>query len=177
MKKIIEYLACGNLRIEDSMVRVRVSKFSDITDKIFPFLDKHSVEGVKYFDYLDVQRVAELIKSKAHLTPEGLVQIRLIKEGMNKGRGLVSNDLTNIRGGGNPASFLPSSLGLSSVKKSLIWCSNNLKSHERVGPHNLNIISLIIGSLLSNSYLEKRSQGVGVRIVFIKHSNNVEYLM
>lgn len=55
--------------------------------------------------------------------------------------------------------------------------SMKLKSIERIGPHNLNIISLIIGSLLSNSYLEKRSQGVGVRIVFIKHSNNVEYLM
>lgn len=52
-----------------------------------------------------------------------------------------------------------------------------LKSIERVGPHNWNIISLISGSLLSSSYLEKRSQGVGVRIVFVKYSNNVEYLM
>lgn len=32
-------------------------------------------------------------------------------------------------------------------------------------------------SLLSSSYLEKRSQGIGVRIVFVKYSNNVEYLM
>ena len=47
----------------------------------------------------------------------------------------------------------------------------------RIGPHNLNIISLIVGSLLSYSYLEKRSSGLGVRIVFIKYSNNVEYLI
>ncbi len=44
------------------------------------------------------------------------------------------------------------------------------------GPHNLNIISLIVGSLLSNSYLEKRESG-SIRVVFIKYSNNVEYLI
>lgn len=53
--------------------------------------------------------------------------------------------------------------------------SNKLKSSQRIGPHNVNVISLIIGSLLSNSYLEKR--GYGIRIVFIKCNNNVEYLM
>jgi hypothetical protein len=55
--------------------------------------------------------------------------------------------------------------------------SRKLKSIERIGPHNLNIISLIVGSLLSSSYLEKRPHGLGVRIIFIKYSNNVEYLM
>lgn len=36
-----------------------------------------------------------------------------------------------------------------------------------------------MGSLLSSSYLEKRSHesGASVRIVFIKYSNNVEYIM
>jgi len=66
-------------------------------------------------------------------------------------------------------------LMISAQKRSFF--SMKFKSIERVGPHNLNIISLIIGSLLSISYLEKRSQGVGVRIVFVKYSNNVEYLM
>jgi len=51
---------------------------------------------------------------------------------------------------------------------------NKLKSFQ--GPHNINIISLIIGSLLSSSYLEKRDNG-SIRIIFIKYSNNVEYLM
>ena len=55
--------------------------------------------------------------------------------------------------------------------------SRKLKSINRVGPHNLDVISLIVGSLLSNSYLEKRENGLGVRIIFIKYSNNVEYLM
>lgn len=67
---------------------------------------------------------------------------------------------------------------ISHVQKRSFW-SNRLKSGERIGPHNLNIISLIVGSLLSSSYLEKRSHesGGGVRIIFIKYGNNVEYIM
>ncbi len=42
-------------------------------------------------------------------------------------------------------------------------------------PYNLDAISLIIGSLLSNSYMEKH--GLGYRIIFIKWSRSVEYLM
>lgn len=103
MKTIMEYLSCGNLRIESSMIRLRVSKFSDITDKIIPLLDKHSVEGIKYSDYLDFKRGAELIKSKAHLTPEGLAKIRTIKEGMNKGR-----DFIELTSDTNPDSYLVS---------------------------------------------------------------------
>lgn len=60
-------------------------------------------------------------------------------------------------------------------KNKRFFFSKQLKSTERIGPHNQKIISLIIGSLLSNSYIEKREQGV--RIIFMKCSNNVEYLM
>jgi len=41
--------------------------------------------------------------------------------------------------------------------------------------NNVNDTSLIIGSLLGNSYLEKNEKGV--RIIFIKCSENIEYLM
>jgi hypothetical protein len=41
------------------------------------------IEGIKREDYEDWLRVAELIKSKAHLTEEGLDKIREIKSGMN----------------------------------------------------------------------------------------------
>ena len=50
-------------------------------------------------------------------------------------------------------------------------------SVERIGPHNLNIISIIIGSLLGDGHLEKRAQGLGTRIKFEQSSDNVEYLM
>ena len=42
--------------------------------------------GVKSKDFYDFKRAAELMKNGAHLTPEGLEEIRLIKMGMNRGR-------------------------------------------------------------------------------------------
>jgi len=39
-----------------------------------------------FIDYLDFKRVAELMKTKDHLTTLGLKKIKEIKEGMNKGR-------------------------------------------------------------------------------------------
>lgn len=50
-------------------------------------------------------------------------------------------------------------------------------SSKRIGPHNIDIISLIIGSTLGDSHLEKRTNGVGTRIVFEQSNKNVEYLM
>ena len=39
-------------------------------------------------------------------------------------------------------------------------------SVERIGPHNLDIISMLIGSLLGDGHLEKRKKGVGTRFKF-----------
>jgi hypothetical protein len=52
-----------------------------------------------------------------------------------------------------------------------------LTSKERIGPHNIDIISMVIGSSLSDTHLEKRKNGIGTRIIFEQSSNNVEYLM
>jgi hypothetical protein len=41
---------------------------------------------VKSKDFEDWVKVAEIISSKAHLTKEGLEQIRAIKNGMNRNR-------------------------------------------------------------------------------------------
>jgi ubiquinol-cytochrome c reductase cytochrome b subunit len=49
------------------------------------------------------------------------------------------------------------------------------KSGQRVGPHNLDVISLLFGSLLGDSSGEKRANGT--RIVLQQESSNVEYLM
>ncbi len=51
------------------------------------------------------------------------------------------------------------------------------KKIKRVGPHNIDIISLIIGSTLGNTHLEKRKGGLGTRVVFEQSNKNVEYLM
>jgi hypothetical protein len=104
---------------------------------------------------------------------------------------------TSERAAGSLAKTLP---GLRSAQRraSLIYClvytgTNNLSSHINSSEHPRSktslayslktkdvshqneVLSLIIGSLLSNSYTEKH--GLGFRIVFIKCSRNVEYLM
>jgi hypothetical protein len=52
-----------------------------------------------------------------------------------------------------------------------------IKSTERIGPHSLDVISLIVGSILGNSHLEKSKTRLGTRIIFVQCNNNVEYLM
>lgn len=60
-----------------------VRKFADISDKILPFFKEHEIRGIKREDFEDWARVAELIKSKAHLTEDGVKKVRVIKSGMN----------------------------------------------------------------------------------------------
>jgi hypothetical protein len=55
-------------------------------EKIIPFFDKYPLKGSKAKDFADFKKVAEIIRSKAHLTAAGLEQIRIFKAGMNKGR-------------------------------------------------------------------------------------------
>jgi len=50
-------------------------------------------------------------------------------------------------------------------------------SLKRIGPHNKDIISIIIGSVLGDSRLEKRVGGIGTRVIFEQSNKNVEYLM
>jgi hypothetical protein len=67
-------------------VRFDVTRYSDLTEKIIPFFDKYPICGDKAKDFEDFKKVALLIQSKAHLTEEGLEQIRRIKSEMNRGR-------------------------------------------------------------------------------------------
>lgn len=67
-------------------VDFRVTAFSDITNKIIPFLCEYPVLGKKSGDFKDFCVIAELMKHKKHLTEEGLKQILSIKAGMNTGR-------------------------------------------------------------------------------------------
>lgn len=88
LKSFETYLGCGSLtkRKGNFVVDYCVEKFSDLTDKIIPFFKQYPITGVKSADFNDICKVAELMKVKAHLTEEGLNQIRKIQEGMNRGR-------------------------------------------------------------------------------------------
>lgn len=86
MEKIKEYFNCGQLQKNNETIQYTVSNFLDLNEKILPFFNKYLIKGVKYNDFLDWSKAAELIKNKVHLTAEGLSQIKRIKEGMNKKR-------------------------------------------------------------------------------------------
>lgn len=58
----------------------------------------------------------------------------------------------------------------------LIFHTNRkIPSINRIGPHNFDIIQVLIGSLIGDRHIEKR--GNGIRIKFEQTNRNVEYLM
>lgn len=54
---------------------------------------------------------------------------------------------------------------------------SRLKGIYRIGPHNMDVISIIFGSLLGDAHAEKRLKGLGTRISFFQESSHVEYLL
>jgi len=60
-----------------------VQRLSDIVKIIIPFFDKYRLEGVKLKDYEDFKAASILMDKKAHLTKEGLEELRQIKNKMN----------------------------------------------------------------------------------------------
>jgi ubiquinol-cytochrome c reductase cytochrome b subunit len=64
----------------------------------------------------------------------------------------------------------------------LIYLNNQpkvrkLKSINRIRLHNKDVISIIFGSLLGNTYCEKKSYGIGTRFNFYQEASHVKYLM
>ena len=136
INKLVNNLGCGQVykAQEDSVVRLTVVKFYDIIDKIIPFFDEYLILGVKSLDYVDFCRIALLIKEKKHLTAEGLEQIRIIKSGMNTGRN-YNNPISGITNS-------PNILQIQQQKRS--FHSKVLRSCDRIGSHNKDVLSIII---------------------------------
>ena len=86
MKSFIDYLNCGNINKNFTWIDYTVVKYEDLVLKIIPFFDKYKIVGVKLQEYLAFKKVADLMRTKDHLTILGLEQIKEIKEGMNKER-------------------------------------------------------------------------------------------
>ena len=83
IKSLIKYFDCGYVVRKGAAFDFKVTKFSDISDKIIPFFQKFPILGVKALDFEDWCKVAQMIKDKKHLTQEGLEEIKKIKAGMN----------------------------------------------------------------------------------------------
>jgi hypothetical protein len=95
LKDIVTYLNYGRYykspRRDEGQYLVTV--FSDINDKLIPLLNEYPLLGTKKDDYLDFVQIAELIKSKAHLTNDGLERIKLIQSNMNRKRTTIKEDV------------------------------------------------------------------------------------
>lgn len=88
MESIIKYLNCGRVRDRKSIPAVDylVNRYTDIHNKIIPFLIKYPLNSVKQKDFKDFCLVANLMGKLEHLSVEGVKKIKKIKEGMNSKR-------------------------------------------------------------------------------------------
>jgi len=93
MKMLISTLGCGRLELalKQSAVYYVVTKYQDIIEKLIPLFDIYPIKGVKGLDYSDFKKIVFLMKDKAHLTEQGLMEIQSIKLNMNKFRKLAKN--------------------------------------------------------------------------------------
>lgn len=84
-----QIFGCGSFNIveKSGIVSFSVRNLSGITDKIIPFFEEYNIQGVKAKDFNDFKEASILMKSKLHLTKEGLDKILLIKSRMNFNRG------------------------------------------------------------------------------------------
>ena len=88
LKLLINYFNCGGFYSNENQEigNYIVSNLSDISEKIVPFFEKYPISGIKSLDFLDFKKVAEIVKTKGHLTPEGFKTIENINSKMNHRR-------------------------------------------------------------------------------------------
>lgn len=88
MESFIPYFNCGKIKKDTrhSVLYFTVSNFTHLIERIIPFFQEHKILGVKFLDYEDWCKAAEIIKTKAHLTTEGINELRKLQEGMNSKR-------------------------------------------------------------------------------------------
>jgi len=69
------------------------------------------------------------------------------------------------------------SLTVPKISKRFFHIEGKINSNKRIGPHNVDILQVIIGSLLGDGHLEKRNKSIGTRLIIEQTNKNVEYLM
>jgi hypothetical protein len=86
LELIVKYLACGTVRKPNSResAELVITKSMDINQKLIPFLSKYTLSGVKLLDFERFKKASLLIENKMHLTSEGIVLIKAIKDAMYK---------------------------------------------------------------------------------------------
>jgi len=80
-----QLFGCGSHSVVDKsgIAIFKVRNIPDLTKKIIPFFEEYKIQGIKAKEFKDFKEASILIKSKLHLTKEGLEKILLIKLRMN----------------------------------------------------------------------------------------------
>jgi hypothetical protein len=87
IESVKDYLCCGIVSsYSKGMVKFKCIRFTDISSIIIPFFKEHYPLGNKRLDFVDFCIVVKLMEDKAHLSEEGLEQIRSVKAGMKTKR-------------------------------------------------------------------------------------------
>lgn len=91
LTSLSQIFGCGSHYIveKSGIIKFYVRNFSDIYEKIIPFFEEYKIQGVKSKDFEDFKEASILIKSKLHLTREGLDKIIFIKSRMNLKRSSI----------------------------------------------------------------------------------------
>lgn len=78
------FFNCGVVRINHgSRMCLRVRGHSNLMRFILPFFEKHSLKTKKGIDFIKFRDIVLLMEEKQHLTTQGLLKIRQIKNTMN----------------------------------------------------------------------------------------------
>jgi hypothetical protein len=88
LKNLVSFWNCGQYvqASNKEWGHFQCTKFLDNYEIIKSFFNKYPVQGVKFKDFEDWSKVADMIKNKEHLTSDGVSKILKIKSGMNTGR-------------------------------------------------------------------------------------------
>ena len=85
LESFVQVFGCGSFSIveKSGIGTFAVRNLSYIVNNIIPFFEEYPILGAKARDFEDFKEASVIIKSKAHLTKEGLDKIFLIKSRMN----------------------------------------------------------------------------------------------
>jgi hypothetical protein len=82
-----QFFGCGVVRRNHAeQMAYRVRSVAHLRERIVPFFEQHPLKTKKHLDFLKFRRILLLMEREAHLTPEGIEQIRTIASQMNTGR-------------------------------------------------------------------------------------------
>ena len=81
------YFNCGVVRRNHGdRMAYRVRGLEHLSQKIIPFFEQHTLRTKKQVDFLKFRQVLLKIQVGDHLTAQGIEEIRIIKEQMNRGK-------------------------------------------------------------------------------------------